>query len=358
MGSCFTLAAVVAGIMVPVRPQRSARGHKRRAVSGCVLAVLALVNAQAVLKVLGSYCLLLAGQRLKRKLRQLLFTSILARTSAGSRHRGQRPWWRSSRRIRTRCRARSRRRWGWQLPPPPRSSAPSCSSPSSPPSDDVVRRRAAGGAFAALASRTTARCARRRQGASTASAVGAATRSPSCPQSRPTRKRRTRRRGTHRCWNKSVLKHHLIFHKADLDSAADHEHDGGGTAFAGTLVARGLVGPRCSSPSRISMSLRTASAHPLPRRRSCQAARCRRAPQPSPSGHPRSRTAARRSTSRRPSSRRGAPLGRHLLLPARASDDASPPPVLGGPSWRCPPASDCARRAVGRRQDDRRPPAR
>ena len=77
-GGLLTLASVVVAVMVPTRSAALLKAAKDGALSArAVLLVLLLVNVQAGLKVLGSYCLLLAGQKLKRKLRSLVYASVL-----------------------------------------------------------------------------------------------------------------------------------------------------------------------------------------------------------------------------------------------------------------------------------------
>jgi ABC-type multidrug transport system fused ATPase/permease subunit len=82
-GCLLTLCSVVVGVMVPTRSAALLKAAQQgRLTAKLVVYVLALVNAQALLKVAGSYCLLLAGQKVKRKLRELLFSSVLAQDLA------------------------------------------------------------------------------------------------------------------------------------------------------------------------------------------------------------------------------------------------------------------------------------
>ena len=78
-GCLFTLASVVVAVLIPTRSAALLKAAARGALTARgVLEVMALVNSQALLKVIGSYCLLRAGEKLRRQLRHLIFSSVLA----------------------------------------------------------------------------------------------------------------------------------------------------------------------------------------------------------------------------------------------------------------------------------------
>lgn len=263
VGSLLTLASVVVGVMVPMKSGALLKAATRGALSrGAVLTVLALVNAQAVLKVLGSYCLVLAGQKLKRRLRQLLFSSVLAQDL------------------------------GWVASSRPAALVAQLTTDT----DEVSRSVSASigmaitstatvlgtlvqlalisphltalvlaiappaAALAAIASRHDRALRKQATAASTASSVGAGDAFTKLPtiQAYAQEEREAARYGAMLERESCLQRNHLIFHKAWTSGLQliTNASTAAGLAFAGTLAARGLVDPSMIlSFSQLSMSL-------------------------------------------------------------------------------------------------------
>ena len=77
-GALLTLSSTAIAVAIPARAATLLRAASAGAVSwSALLRVIGAINAQALLKVAGSYCLLLASDRTKRRLKQLIFASML-----------------------------------------------------------------------------------------------------------------------------------------------------------------------------------------------------------------------------------------------------------------------------------------